>query len=66
MSREDYRITIHKLLLNMEIPWDVARIIKQFICKPPEEVHIRLDYEEKEIERLIKWRSRHKKRAFTI
>lgn len=65
MTRE-YRMTIHKLLIDMEIPWDVARIIKQFIGKPPEGVPIQLDEEEIETERLIKWRSRHKKRAFTI
>jgi hypothetical protein len=58
-----HRMFIHKILIGMSIPWDVARIIKEFIGTPEQKVHLTHEMEDED---MIKWRARYKKRAFTI
>ena len=56
---------VHDFLMQTKLPWDVAKIIKSFVgeSKPtPDEYYI----EDMSLHELIKFRARHKKRAFTV
>jgi hypothetical protein len=60
--------TVHDFLVQTKLPWDVARIIKSFVGQtqpPPRDVD-EISLDDISLNELVKFRSRHKKRAFTF
>ena len=63
---------VHDFLMQTKLPWDVAKIIKAYVgpnISLPDDgsgVADCSDLAEADVHELIKFRSRHKKRAFTI
>ena len=56
---------VHDFLIQTKLPWDVARIVKSFVGPTPTpQKDISLD--DISLNDLIKFRARHKKRAFTF
>ena len=55
----------HDFLIGTNLPWDVCILIKEFLAGSVIKDDVEPDYTEMSARDLIKFRARHKGRAFT-